>query len=293
MRSPLASFLVVAILIITSADAQHLTPQSNEFKKLDSVNGVISALHQSKNITALRNFYRDDVILMPEYHETLYTRSEAFNYYSQWFNATHTTTFNKIIIDLFAADDYLIETGKFLKQYTLHDTPFTYNGKYLNVWQKDNSGQLKIVSEIWGSDTNVSRGVFSFINKIKPLPSKKPANSATLQEIASRNNRIAQLVAAREGEKHAQEFFTKDAIYLTYDSPMFIGFDAILAYFSEHEKPGDVTVNNISLNTGRLIDLAQTIIEYAYYNIDVSWNGGGGLFAGKSINVWQRQPMAA
>ena len=191
---------------------------------------------------------------------------------------------------MFNADDYLIETGKFLKQYTLNDTLCTYNGKYLNVWQKDKTGQLKIVSEIWGSGTSISRNTFSFIKKIKPAPFTKPVKDSTSQEITNRNNRIAQLVAAREGEKHALEFFTKDAIYLTYDSPMFIDFDAIRTYFSAHEKPGDVTVNNILLNTSRIIDLEATVIEYAYYSIDFSWNGGGGIFTGKSTNVWRREP---
>lgn len=290
MSSPFAPCFIVAILMMASANAQHLNPQSKEFRKLDSTNGVIGALHQSKNITTLKSFYKEDVILMPEYYEALYTRTDAFNYYSQWFNATNTIIFNKKIVDLFAAGDYLIETGKFLKQYTVNDTPYIYDGKYLNVWQKDRTGQLKIVSEIWGSDTSISRNVFSFIKKIKPASFEEPANNSILQEVTSRNNRIAQLVTTREGEKHALEFFTKDAIYLTYDNPMFIGFDAIRTYFSAHEKPGDVTVNNISLNTSRLIGLGQTVIEYAYYSIDVSWDSGGGVFTGKSVNVWRREP---
>ena len=83
MKPLFASCFVIAISMITSANAQQLDPRANEYKKLDSINRVIRALHQSENITALKSFYNEDVILMPEYHEALYTRTDAFNYYSQ------------------------------------------------------------------------------------------------------------------------------------------------------------------------------------------------------------------
>lgn len=82
--------------------------------------------------------------------------------------------------------------------------------------------------------------------------------------------------------------FMPDAMYLTYYTPILSGEKEITDYFTEHEKPGTLRIEQISIETSNIIFAREAIVEFGFYNVD--WRDGesSGNVKGKSINVWKK-----
>jgi hypothetical protein len=160
----------------------------------------------------------------------------------------------------------------------------------MNVWKIGKDGKLTLLSEIWGANKAIDGSNFSFIKTNNNAIPKPKASQTIENEVNKRNARIAELVTKREGEKHAVELFAKDAIYLTYDTPMMVGMENIKPYFVEHEKPNGVSIDSLSIKASKIIPLNNFVIEYGYYYVDVSWDNkkGRAIVTGKSTNLWKR-----
>ena len=154
----------------------------------------------------------------------------------------------------------------------------------------EKNGNLTLVSEIWGADTAVDKSNFSFIEQQASIMPTVKISKDVSDEIRKRNELIAKLVKKREGEKHATELFTKDAIYMTYDTPMLIGMENIKPYFTEHEKPNGVSIDFVQIKASTMINLVNFVVEYGYYYVDVSWDNKKtkATVTGKSTNLWKK-----
>lgn len=283
--------MVVFLLVVINSWAQ--LKSSDELKeKLKKVNSQIADSFLRKDFSVITNFYDDnEPVCMPEYHKALYTKEDIKSYYQQWLSKFTINSYKRDIYEIQQIGNYAVEIGTF----NIHSTNqngavLVYDGKYLNVWKVEKNGKLILESEIWGANKAIDGSNFASI-KTKESEIPKPKINKTLEtEVGKRNERIAELVSNREGEKHAVEFFTKDAIYLTYDAPMFVGMENIKPYFEEHEKPNGVSIDSISIKAGKMIPIKNFVIEYGYYYVDVFWDNkkGRAIVTGKSTNVWKR-----
>lgn len=284
--------IMIFLLIFTNLEGQTIKNTEQLKEKLKAINSQItdSFLHNNSNVIV--QYYDDAVpVCMPEYHKALYTKEDIKSYYQQWLSNFKINAYKRDIFEVQLIDNYGIEIGTFnIDAINDKGGALVYDGKYLNVWKIGKDGKLTLVSEIWGANKAIDGTNFASI-KTKESDIPKPAVKKSLEdEVNKRNKRIAELVTKREGEKHAVEFFTKDAIYLTYDTPMFIGFENIKPYFVEHEKPNGVSIDSISIKASRIIPVKNFVIEYGYYYVNVSWDNkkGKAIVTGKSINLWKR-----
>lgn len=289
-------YLLIVILLLFSAKspAQKTINQNvKEWKdKLQSINNQIEDAFESKTINGIMKYYDEkEPTCMPEYYKTLYTKNGIAYYYQQWFDNVTIKTYKRDIYEVLVIKNYLIEIGNFTNNFITHDgILFDYEGKYMNVWRIEKNQDLTLISEIWGSDTPIDKSVFSFLKPQASDPQQLRVTKSLSEEVKSRNDLIAKYVKKREGEKHATELFTNDAIYMTYDTPMLIGMENIKPYFIEHEKPNEVSIDFLEIKTSTMIALGNFVIEYGYYNVDVSWDKkkGQAYVTGKSINLWKR-----
>ncbi|GAA3783432.1 hypothetical protein [Flavobacterium ginsengiterrae] len=286
-------YVTILVLFLAFLDLQSQVENINEVKeKLTVINNQISEsfLHNDSNII-MKYYDEKEPVCMPEYHNALYTKQDIKSYYEQWLSNFKINDYKRSIYEVQLIENYVVEIGTFnVNAVGKSDVSLAYEGKYMNVWKALKNKKLVLVSEIWGADKAIDGSQFLVIktNSIK-IPKSK-INQSIEEEIYKRNERIAELVKNREGEKHAAEFFTKDAIYLTYDTPMLIGMDNIKPYFVEHEKPNGVSIDSLSIKASRIIPLKNYSIEYGYYFVDVSWDNkkGKASVSGKSVNLWKR-----
>ncbi|WP_149206837.1 DUF4440 domain-containing protein [Flavobacterium johnsoniae] len=283
--------MVVFLLVVINSWAQ--LKSSDELKeKLKTINSQIADSFLQKDFSVITNLYDDnEPVCMPEYHKALYKKEDIKSYYQQWLSKFTINSYKRDIYEIQQIGHYAVEIGTFnINSANENVAVLVYDGKYLNVWKIEKNGKLTLESEIWGANKAIDGSNFASI-KTKESEIPKPKINKTLEtEVGKRNERIAELVSKREGEKHAVEFFTKDAIYLTYDAPMFVGMENIKPYFEEHEKPNGVSIDSISIKAGKMIPIKNFVIEYGYYYVDVSWDNkkGRAIVTGKSSNVWKR-----
>lgn len=287
------SLLTIMLFLKIFAIGQAGSTVDHFKNQLENINAQIASAFLNKDIKQLMTYYDAHAICMPEYHQSLYSKNGIKNYYQHWFDSTSIKRYKRKIFKLEQIKGYLLEIGTFSYEFTwaTSGTLFTYDGKYLNVWKIGRTNNLILISEMWGANSVVDRSVFSFVKISEAFETPKPIiNKKTEREVNSRNQRIKELVTNRDGARHATEFFTSDAIYLTYDSPMFIGMETIKPYFTEHERPDNVSIDSLSLKASKMIDLGNVVIEYGYYTVDVSWNNNKErvFISGKSTNIWKR-----
>ncbi|RYZ88621.1 MAG: nuclear transport factor 2 family protein [Proteobacteria bacterium] len=261
-------------------------------EKLTTAYHELDQAFMAKDADKFMRYFQDSAIGMPEYHSTVYGKENLHQYYQQWFDSTQTLNFNRTIYEIQPAGNNLVVIGRFSHRFKKADSSIVdYAGKYMNVWAIGPHDSLYLKAEIWGSEHPINGSLLSFASRSSSgaMPAKVTV-PAVEEEVKSRNQQIADYVKNRQGTLHATEMFMRDAIYLTYDTTMLVGMENIEAYFAEHEKPGAISIDSISLRASHIIPIDSLVFEYAYYFVAVSWDNhkGGINVKGKSINLWKR-----
>jgi ketosteroid isomerase-like protein len=294
--SKISVMVVFKILFLTGTSIYGQPNAKHTFRsKLEKINSVLSVAFRNENAAIIAGYYTVEAACMPEYHKAVFKRADIERYFQKWFEATGSNTYSRVIYDVEKTGHYLIELGTFYNNFlkACNDS-FRYQGKYIRIWKIGKNKALAIVLDIWGTDDYLDRGKFPFIEDFgsEPIPVFTVA-MAIREEIRKRNAAIRDLVVSRNGEKHSA-FFTSDAIYMPYYKPMLIGFDSVKSYFIEHEKPGDVYIDSLKINTNKIIDAGTIVFEQGYYG--VKWrtmdSKNEGVVTGKSINIWKRNKKA-
>lgn len=272
--------IIILILMVACPDHSYSQEVNQE---------MIKAI-TSKDISLLMDLYAPDAVSMPEYHSALYGKKNIQRYYEARFKASTVTDYTRTTHDSKPLGDYVVETGTYSYTYTLTGkAPLAYTGKYLIVWRANKEKELKIISEIWGSDTYLERASLAFpesnTSAYPPSPDLK-IKTDTEKQITERNTFVSDGVKARDGVK-ISTVYEEDAMYLPYYSPMLIGKDQITEYYLKHEDPA-VTIDSVQIKASRILVSGNYAFVDGYYG--VKWRAGenSGIVTGKSINIWRR-----
>lgn len=274
--------------------AKNIDPPVNNTDSIQviTVNKQFANALAVANLEKIAGFYAPDAVAMPEYHSRI-SGDNIKVYFRQWLAATTGNQLIKQPYRIISAADYVMETGYFTHSFNRNaNTPFSYKGKYIQVWRRDLSGKLKLVSQIWGASDWFDKKELPSMPNIKEdprIPGKTTRTDPDMYRyFQEENQKIAGLVKQRAGHLFAVHY-TQDAIYMPYYSPMVIGRDSINSYYIKHEDPA------VSIDTVR-IDIARLMQVGAFYMLDgvysVNWRSGdnSGLVHGKSINIWRKEP---
>ncbi|MET0463646.1 MAG: hypothetical protein ABW007_10845 [Chitinophagaceae bacterium] len=261
-------------------------------QQIEQLNAKRAAALAGKDLPLLMSLYNKEAVCMPEYHATLFDRSAIEQYFKQWMSSVKSSAFRSQTAELLEQGSDLLETGTFTDTLirTINDT-LIYAGKYFRHWKLNSGKEPEIYAEIWGGRFWFDRAKFPFAGNGDPV-SIKPYNTGSDEEkqVISRNQLLGNLVRQRKGGEHAA-LFANDAVYMPYYTPALKGMDDIREYFIDHEKPGDVTIDSISLVTGRVTVINDLIMEHGFYG--VKWttpDRSSGVVTGKSLNLWKKMP---
>lgn len=284
-------FSFAVLLFTAGVFAQENKIDADIRRQLEDYNAFFSkALIENKQNIILKS-YTDQTVLMPEHSRQRAGKLAIADFYTQWLTQAKVNSYQKTIVDLQDFGDYVLEIGNFTENLHLKDLkPYDYFGKYMVLWKKNSKNKMTILAEIWGSNSYFDDWLIPEIED-KSIPSTKVYTSSDqlILEVIERNNSIKNLVQKRLGADHAK-MFTPDAMYLTYYTPILSGEKDITGYFTEHEKPGTLSIDKISIQTSGVIvtKTKKTIIEFGFYSVDWSDGNKSGHVKGKSINVWKR-----
>ncbi|MCM0666855.1 YybH family protein [Flavobacterium tyrosinilyticum] len=271
--------------------AQENSTNSSIKMQIEDYNASFAIAFTKGNQDDLVKAYTDQTIFMPEHSRQRVGRKMIRDFYKQWLKQAKITSYQKTILELQDFGNYVLEIGTFNEDLNLNEQKaFSYIGKYAVLWKKSSKRTVPptIAAEIWGSSSYFDDKNIPDINDIEIPKTKKyiPTDKLTV-EVKERNKTIKELVQNRQGAEHAK-IFMPDAMYLTYYTPILSGEKEITDYFTEHEKPGTLRIEQISIETSNIIYAQKAIVEFGFYNVD--WRDGenSGNVKGKSINVWKK-----
>ncbi|MDQ6531423.1 nuclear transport factor 2 family protein [Flavobacterium sp. LHD-85] len=240
--------------------------------------------------------YTDETIFMPEHSRERVGSKTIRDFYKQWLAQAKIASYERKILDLQDFGNYILEIGTFDENLNLNEqNAFLYTGKYAVLWKKSSNRSLPptIAAEIWGSSSYFDdKNIPNIDDSSVPKTEEYSFSDKLASEIKERNNTIRDFVKNRQGAEHAK-MFMPDAMYLTYYTPILSGEKEITDYFTEHEKPGTLNIDKISILTSGIIYARTAIIEVGYYSVD--WRDGDnhGNVKGKSMNVWKKDNNGA
>ncbi|MEN2488199.1 nuclear transport factor 2 family protein [Flavobacterium sp. B11] len=281
----------IFFLFAFSAFAQGNKIDSVIKKQIEEYNSSFASAFIKGSRGDLVKAYTDQTVFMPEHSRQRVGRKAIEDFYKQWLTQAKIASFERKILELQDFGNYILEIGTFDETLNLTEqNPFSYIGKYAVLWKKPSQKSLPvtIAAEIWGSSSNFDdRNIPNIDDSSVPETEVYSVSDKLASEVKERNKTIKEFVQNRQGAEHAK-MFMPDAMYLTYYTPILSGEKEITDYFMEHEKPGTLSIDKISILTSGIIYARTAIIEFGFYSVD--WHDGEnhGNVKGKSMNVWKK-----
>jgi ketosteroid isomerase-like protein len=154
---PLLSGIVlpVTILLIFASPTFAQDDLAKIKETIQQINAEYARASVEGDWDAVFSYYLDDVVIMPNFYEIIRGKE---NWRLLEDGATkrgrRINTASFATLDLWACGDVVYETGKYAMTMTLPglSNPYSDQGKYLSIWQKQKDGSLKVKVLIWNTD---------------------------------------------------------------------------------------------------------------------------------------------
>src|SRR5580698_1449143 len=209
--------------------------------ELEAINQRIENDYQKENADSILGFYDKQFTYLPEYRPPLYETQDLKKFYADWFKSVQIKYYSKKIYEVEDIAGYVLETGNFILRYTTRpDSEFRYTAKYMIMWKRNSAGNLKILSEAFGSDTYIKPEDMPYarveVNQTRVLDHNILSRQLE-PEIEAFDRGVVKAVLTGDGEGRANEF-TRDGIYMPHFDPMQSGMEMIRPYMVRTYQPG-------------------------------------------------------
>jgi ketosteroid isomerase-like protein len=155
MRTRFGMMMCFVLLIAMNVMAQN-NDMSDVRTKIENMNKDYDKAFLSKDYTTMNNYFTDDAISLPSYAPMVRGKDAILESDKKMDMGTKYNSFTTTPTDVYGNNDIICEIGTYELSFNMtnQSTPMTDKGKYVNIWQKQSDGSLKIKTEIWNSDVN-------------------------------------------------------------------------------------------------------------------------------------------
>lgn len=147
--------ILLAFLFVTSLlNAQDM---SELRKQVQMMNDKYAEQMVDGDMNALWDYYTEDVISLPSY-EPMLKGLDACKMSTQKMEKSgmKITAFSTTTTDVMQSGNLVVDIGtyKITMQIPGMDMPWDDHGKYLNIWETQDDGSMKLKVETWNTDVN-------------------------------------------------------------------------------------------------------------------------------------------
>jgi len=150
--------LIVLFTILLFASMQIQAQDVGDMKaKFNDMNKKFAKMMLDNDYDGILSFYADDIISLPSYQPMVRGLDAIKKSQEMEKNSGNKmTAFDLTTTDVINAGDYYIEIGTYTLTMDIPGMQMPYNdkGKYMNVWEKQDDGSLKMKVDTWNSDIN-------------------------------------------------------------------------------------------------------------------------------------------
>lgn len=289
-------FICVVLLLIGSVSSYAQPDTKADEKTIKDLRQFRTDYIQGMNgkkMDELQKYYDQSIRLMPEFQKTIMTAKNISTYYISFFYRFDVSKYNREETEIIDLGTRVIETGTFTETLILKETkqsePIT--GKYIDVWSKEN-GKLLLISQSW----NYNQGL-PWEDKLKfnEVPSVNvameahvPINNPVSFELAALNRLMERIVSEHDNTLWVQ-FYSDDGSFLYSRHRPAIGKKELTSFLEEHVK-GLPIFEKLDIRNDRIDDLGNYVIEYASHIAIIRHGDFSGVFTGKDLAIWRREP---
>ncbi len=150
-------FSIILLMLILATSFLYSQNEDDLKTKFNTMNKEFAEMMINDDFQGMLKWYADDIISMPSYQPMLRgidALKKADEMHKQ--SGVKTSAFTLETTDVIDADSYVVEIGLYTitMQIPNMDEPWSDNGKYVNVWEKQGDGSYKIKVDTWNTDNN-------------------------------------------------------------------------------------------------------------------------------------------
>lgn len=248
---------------------------------------------QDKNPEMLKDYYADNIRLMPEFQKTVMGKSNALSYYQAFADRFTIQACAREKIEILDMGKKVIELGLFTMSVKLKSTGKEYilKGKYQDFWEIGEDGKILLITEAWNYSHDVEIADQLRFQEVPAvnisLEAHVPVNSNISFELAALNKLLETTISEHDAKLWGR-FYSDDIKYIYSAHPIVEGRKAMDEFLEKHVS-GLPVFEKLDIRTDRIDTLSNYVIEYASH-IAIIRNGEfSGVFTGKDIRIWRRE----
>jgi ketosteroid isomerase-like protein len=254
----------------------------------------ITAMRQ-ENPVGIAGYYAESLRLMPEFQKTIVGRKNALLYFRAFAARYDIVSYNRNVIEVLDLGSRIVEIGLFEMKVMLEGTSKVYEikGKYLDIWKKTSDDALQLITEAWNySETLAIEEQLKFAEVPVvdiALQAHVPINDNVSFELAALN-RLMEAAISELDDKIWAQFYADEGMYLYSRNPIYKGRQSIDDFIKKHV--GEMPIfEKLDIRNDQIDDLKNNyVIEYASHIAIIRDGDFSGVFTGKDIRVWRREP---
>jgi ketosteroid isomerase-like protein len=247
---------------------------------------------RSGNYETMLGYYAEGVRLMPEYQRTVMGKTNAAAYHAAFTARFNVRRYERAEMELLDLGTRVVEVGRFTLVIAPKKSEREHElvGKYLDIWEKSETGVLSLHTSAWNYDHRVDIAEalrFAEVPAIQTaMQARLPVRDRISFEMAARG-RLLETVVAQHDAKTWKLFYADDVVLLHSFSPPLVGRKAVDAFIENHVKHLPV-FEKLDIRNDRIDDLGDYVVEYASHV--ANWRNGdaSGVSTGKNICIWQK-----
>jgi ketosteroid isomerase-like protein len=240
----------------------------------------------------LMNYYSDHVTLMTEFQKTILGKRDVLAYYKAFFRHHVIKSYTREAFEWLDLGSMVVENGQFKLTGNAKSTQleFQLNGKYMNIWKRENE-KLELIMEGWNYNHPLRSDEQLRFSEVPvydvALQAHLPVNSAIRFELAALN-KLQESTITEHDDKIWAQFYTDDAIIFSQFNDLQQGKKEIAEYLSKHASDRPI-FEKLDIRNNRIDDLGMYVIEYASHVAFWRRAERSGVNMGKDIRIWRRE----
>jgi ketosteroid isomerase-like protein len=246
-----------------------------------------------KKSELLTGYYDDNVRLMVEFQKTMIGKENVLAYHQAFLSRLDSKSYTREELEILDLGAMVVEYGFFNLKATLKSSGKEYEiqGKYQNIWKKEKD-KLLLITEGWNYNQRLDIGDQLRFSEVPVIDVALLAHSPIKNNISFELAALNRLVEATVSEHDANiwsQFYSDDAIIFAQYRSVQRGRKEIDEYYRQHVKELPV-FEKLDVRNDRIDDLGNYVIEYASHIAIIRDGDFSGVFTGKDLAIWRREP---
>jgi ketosteroid isomerase-like protein len=148
--------ILMCVAILIAASQLYAQSEADMKAKFKVTNKKFSQMMLDNDLEGMLSYYAENPISMPSYQPTLRSLDAMRESHKQQHQmGMKITAFTLETTDVINAGDYILEIGLYTISMEMPGMGLIDdNGKYMNVWEKQEDGSMKIKADIWNTNLN-------------------------------------------------------------------------------------------------------------------------------------------